>query len=778
MPDSAENNVACRICMNPKDQYVSLFLNDLSRKVMELADVQVEKEDGLPENICAECEKELEKCYEFRLKVQVADKKFRKCLGLKFAQVDLEEHKIKEENYINEDSSDNEDDTHSVCMDEENEHEPEDSQRISEETEEATPDPLNHVQVVQENEKAVEMAEDPIAHTDLMVKQPQITLPKIEEVSVDQFACMKQESEVDIMDIDCNQPDPFGPSSSVGIPVLAGTFFCRPTSDLNSRGHNIDNQMGVMAEQNQQVSGCYEQFTTEKTHSHLPQAVNQPERISSQGKYFSSNQQVSEFPVRFPTEQTYSNLSQVMNPPESRSLIYPLQRYFSSFHNFDSFPQTRTQLDCAILPSAVAYPNTLTLSAIETTSPDNQSTVTSSCGNIESENTAIPNTKKFRSGNENNTSTDSIDNNQDIPPQPILDKEPEGFCLVCSVDCGTTELLDEHKAGNYFVCRNCSLTFKNHNELENHFYSHKTCLCVNCKKPFYCKSDLHRHKKTNSLCKGQRTHKGYKCRFCSRKYVKKLSLDQHIRQMHPNGESTTYPCIVCKKIYKSSSDYNNHMRATHMVYISLECEICHIIEPGPLQLKNHVQNTHVKGSQCCPICSKTFANENHLPVHMELHFGKEIECETCGKILKGKNAYYSHQMNHKGRLYTCSVCKMTFKNKSERNKHCKLVHNIGKLNPASAPVICEECGKSYKSARILKFHKMSVHSDEKNFVCHICGAAFKVEVALRTHSRIHSDVNKYSCEKCGKGFRWKQTFDKHMLKCESSNAACSDSRSE
>lgn len=37
-------------------------------------------------------------------------------------QVDLEEHKIKEENYINEDSSDNEDDTHSVCMDEENDH--------------------------------------------------------------------------------------------------------------------------------------------------------------------------------------------------------------------------------------------------------------------------------------------------------------------------------------------------------------------------------------------------------------------------------------------------------------------------------------------------------------------------------------------------------------------------------------------------------------------------------------------------------------------------------
>ncbi|XP_054276999.1 zinc finger protein 267-like isoform X3 [Macrosteles quadrilineatus] len=699
MPDSAENNVACRICMNPKDQYVSLFLNDLSRKVMELADVQVEKEDGLPENICAECEKELEKCYEFRLKVQVADKKFRKCLGLKFAQVDLEEHKIKEENYINEDSSDNEDDTHSVCMDEENEHEPEDSQRISEETEEATPDPLNHVQVVQENEKAVEMAEDPIAHTDLMVKQPQITLPKIEEVSVDQFACMKQESEVDIMDIDCNQPDPFGPSSSVGSPVLARTNYY--SSDYNSRGHFVE-VMEIKVEPNLEESECSEEYPTEENYSHLPLYMN---------------------------------------------------------------------------PFAVAYPNTTTLSRSRTTSPDNQSTDLSSSGNIESGNTAIPNTKKFRSGNENNTSTDSIAINQDTSFQSIFDKEPEGFCLVCSVDCGTTELLDEHKAGNYFVCRNCSVTFKNHNDLENHFFSHEAFLCVSCKKQFYCKHDLYQHKKTNSLCKGKRAHPGYKCRLCKSKFVKKLSLDEHLRQKHPTGESTTYPCIVCKKISKSSTDYNYHMKTTHIVSISFECEICHKIEHGPEQLKNHIQNTHIKGSQCCPMCTKTFANERMLKAHMELHIGKEIECETCGKICKGRNAYNHHQLCHRGRVYTCEVCKIQFKKRAEKNDHCQLVHNISKKKRDSAPVICEICGKSYKSARILKEH-MLLHSEDKNFVCQICGAAFKLKVALRKHSRVHSDESKYSCEKCGKGFRWKPTFDKHVLKCESSNDTGSDSESE
>lgn len=48
------------------------------------------------------------------------------------------------------------------------------------------------------------------------------SLSLISLLSINGFfqACMKQESEVDIMDIDCNQPDPFGPSSSVSFHFL------------------------------------------------------------------------------------------------------------------------------------------------------------------------------------------------------------------------------------------------------------------------------------------------------------------------------------------------------------------------------------------------------------------------------------------------------------------------------------------------------------------------------------------------------------------------------
>ncbi|XP_054276730.1 zinc finger protein 710-like [Macrosteles quadrilineatus] len=701
MPDSAENNVACRICMNPKDQYVSLFFNDLSRKVMELADVQVEKEDGLPENICAECEKELEKCYEFRLKVQVADKKFRKCLGLKFAQVDLEEHKIKEENYINEDSSDNEDDTHSVCMDEENEHEPEDSQRISEETEEATPDPLNHVQVVQENEKAVEMAEDPIAHTDLMVKQPQITLPKIEEVSVDQFACMKQESEVDIMDIDCNQPDPFGPSSS------------------------------VRSVQRQKPMSILMSTSTEEA-----QTKNQKEPIRRSSRTSTRDQQIG----FAGNQKVLSDLSLQGSKADGKPTK---ENKEETDQGFVLIPH-QLGFDAGLLvpftddPNSPASKNDANLVGKKNRGPRN----------LEDKPVKEPiSTKSLKSSS---------------PPQSSnaeVEAEEECFCPVCNIDFGFPDILDEHKKGKEFICRSCTTIFNNHEELEAHFVSHRKFICKVCKKVFHVKSDLIRHKGTVQGCKRPEM---LKCKYCHNRFVHESNLESHMKTKHPNAESRPFACNICNSSFKIRGTFRDHLKACHTVYESMECDICHKILPGPSSLKTHVKSTHIQSvSEVCEICNKVMASKTAFKLHMETHNGEEKVCYICGAVIKGKTTFKQHIYYHENRRHSCSFCNIVFNTLLEKNRHYREKH------VAPKPAICEICGKEFKAREILKNHMMT-HSDEKPYVCSLCGAAFKSKTVLKTHSRVHSDLRKYSCKNCGEAFRWKQTFDKHIVKCGSS----------
>lgn len=136
------------------------------------------------------------------------------------------------------------------------------------------------------------------------------------------------------------------------------------------------------------------------------------------------------------------------------------------------------------------------------------------------------------------------------------ESQTDSFCSACNVDCGTTELLNEHKSGIDFTCRVCGAMFSDHLELEDHLFSHKDFICKCCKQVFHLRMDLTKHKKTTMACK--KKPKMFGCNLCSSeiKFKDQLTLQIHVQQTHRNTNSLHLEshtreetiCVICESV--------------------------------------------------------------------------------------------------------------------------------------------------------------------------------------------------------------------------------------
>lgn len=96
------------------------------------------------------------------------------------------------------------------------------------------------------------------------------------------------------------------------------------------------------------------------------------------------------------------------------------------------------------------------------------------------------------------------------------------------------------------------------------------------------------------------------------------------------------------------------------------------------------------------------------------------------------------------KVFICSVCGKGFSRFSQLEVH-QFSHGGVK------PYRCLECGKSFTQKTRLKTHQ-SVHTGERPFSCKICGKMFSRQDNCLRHERFHSGLKPYTCLQCGKTF--------------------------
>lgn len=130
--------------------------------------------------------------------------------------------------------------------------------------------------------------------------------------------------------------------------------------------------------------------------------------------------------------------------------------------------------------------------------------------------------------------------------------------------------------------------------------------------------------------------KRFPCILCSRVFISKYSLNEHLKLKACTGRSR-YSCADCLFETSQTQVFANHMMQHHAKKSLFKCQSCHRIFKSLHWLQTH-QNLHCtvkRRTFCCAHCSYKCYNrkkiEDHLRcIHVQVYTGKKLQCIKCG----------------------------------------------------------------------------------------------------------------------------------------------------
>ena len=178
----------------------------------------------------------------------------------------------------------------------------------------------------------------------------------------------------------------------------------------------------------------------------------------------------------------------------------------------------------------------------------------------------------------------------------------------------------------------------------------------------------------------------------------------------------------------------------------------------------------------CHKCKSVFKNDIGLSIHVSVKHGS------------GWREYVEKD----GNIFRCKICQKTVKKKPELGKHISRVHKLGTtivcrncpqvffyqkqledhmlVHSEERNFVCDICGINLKSANRVKAHKITRHMSEEEklkrhekFKCKICNKKYLHKVRLATHSESHGD-RIYQCDECDTWFKTKDAKRAHSRK--------------
>jgi len=201
-----------------------------------------------------------------------------------------------------------------------------------------------------------------------------------------------------------------------------------------------------------------------------------------------------------------------------------------------------------------------------------------------------------------------------------LKRRAEFKCYLCFQNLCTVAAAAYHAANVHgqldFYCDKCDFKGKTKSHLNCHIKSihdppkHQCPECP-CKFTRLITLNLHR---SNAHGLARKT---LSCPHCPKTFLSFAGHIAHIKSIH---EKIKYHCDKCSKSFLSKRYLEDHIAVEHEMTKSrkLQCPDCPKMVVGKAKLEHHRSFAHRNGGVKCPICGRRFAEKNNLKRHIRV----------------------------------------------------------------------------------------------------------------------------------------------------------------
>ncbi|XP_052267486.1 zinc finger protein 665-like isoform X2 [Dreissena polymorpha] len=169
-----------------------------------------------------------------------------------------------------------------------------------------------------------------------------------------------------------------------------------------------------------------------------------------------------------------------------------------------------------------------------------------------------------------------------------------------------------------------------------------------------------------------------------------------------------------------------------------------------------IQINKPRSDLLCETCGIQISTRQNLEGHVNNHRKYQpYICERCGFKFKSNKMLKRHQdYVHSEKLYDCYKCSQSFQNRRMYDSHIYKFHK----EKNKQKFICSECNKSFASKHWLGNHQ-AIHDGEKKFKCCHCDKKFKLKCYLQIHEKSH--LRAFKCDQCWRTFSHNSALIRH-----------------